>query len=420
MRSSKSKIIVGVIAFFLVLSVGYALFSRSLNLSGTAKAEGSFDIIFDRVEKITEEGSKGATATIEETKKHNLEVVVPELQYPGAYASVDTVIKNVGSVDAVLKGIIVKDVNGNEINVDELSSDDIEVTFTGVAKNEVMKPNDEKKITLMFKWKRESVNPSSSVTFEITMQYEQAVGSEETTSSIAGETGKCTEFTKKDTYSVGDVVALCNSDKGKSEDFYVTSDNGSTVTALAKYNLLVGNIYDMENDTTTPISTSDENYGLQDERTSVIDENSTKMYGTISFASIDNGRGYWADSDGNLLPSYGSSYPINVLNSSSQLYKHVNNYSNYINSTLNKNSIKVTIPTYDTLVGLGCDATKETCTTAPSWVYNVGYWTQTANSSADEVWNVMVFSGDFSLWGHLRYDGVFGIRPLITISKSEL
>ncbi len=44
MRSKKNKIIIGVIALILCVAVGYAIFSETLKVEGTATASGSFDI----------------------------------------------------------------------------------------------------------------------------------------------------------------------------------------------------------------------------------------------------------------------------------------------------------------------------------------------------------------------------------------
>ena len=42
--NKKNKILVGCLALLLVLSVGYALFSDTITINGTATAKGSFDI----------------------------------------------------------------------------------------------------------------------------------------------------------------------------------------------------------------------------------------------------------------------------------------------------------------------------------------------------------------------------------------
>ena len=43
--NKKNKILVGCLALLLVLSVGYALFSETITINGTATAKGNFDIV---------------------------------------------------------------------------------------------------------------------------------------------------------------------------------------------------------------------------------------------------------------------------------------------------------------------------------------------------------------------------------------
>ena len=44
--NKKNKILVGCLALLLVLSVGYALFSETIEINGTATAKGDFDITY--------------------------------------------------------------------------------------------------------------------------------------------------------------------------------------------------------------------------------------------------------------------------------------------------------------------------------------------------------------------------------------
>ena len=44
--NNKNKILVGCLALLLVLSVGYALFSETIEINGTATAKGSFDLTY--------------------------------------------------------------------------------------------------------------------------------------------------------------------------------------------------------------------------------------------------------------------------------------------------------------------------------------------------------------------------------------
>ena len=83
-------------------------------------------MIFKNVGELTGKGWKeDSTAIISENQKV-LEINVTNLNYPGAYVNIPTVIENAGTVSAKLKEITVKD----------LVTDDIEVSYTGVEKDE--------------------------------------------------------------------------------------------------------------------------------------------------------------------------------------------------------------------------------------------------------------------------------------------
>ena len=58
---------------------------------------------------------------------------------------------------------------------------------------------------------------------------------------------------------------------------------------------------------------------------------------------------------------------------------------------------------------------EKTCKSAPAWVYSKGYWTASADYDS-LVWCVSLdgyFVGDV-------FDGLYGLRPVITISKSDI
>ena len=230
--NKQNKIIVGVIALVLALTVGYALFNSSLTINGTAKASGEFAIKFKEVGEIRESGSKGATAEITGSNNEVLTVNVPNLEYPTSYVEIPVTVVNDGTIDGKLTGI----------TVENLETDDIKVTYSGISDGEVFKQQEEKPMLIKIMWKDNSEVDTSNLTFQIGLKYQQITVADITNTS-SSNTNKCTTFDKKDTYSVGDVIALCNNETGKSEDFYVIKDNGDTVTALAKYSLLVGNTF---------------------------------------------------------------------------------------------------------------------------------------------------------------------------------
>ena len=215
----------------------------------------------------------------------------------------------------------------------------------------------------------------------------------------------CTSFETKSTYSVGDVIALCNSSTGKSEDFYVISDNGETVTALAKYNLLVGNVYNVNSEELTQISSDIDGYGLQNSSAKGYNENSNIYTGVIAFSNEN----YWANNVSN--------YPSWVFNENSNLYNTLQDYKNYLKNTLNKSSVEVTLLDELQAENLGCNISTFSCSSAPLWVYSTSYW---LGSVFDENRAILIVTVNvIGNEGH-DYNIGMGIRPVITIAKSEL
>ena len=160
----------GVLSLFLILIVGYAIFSESINVGGTASASGEFNIIFNSVGTIKEAGSSGATAEISSNKK-SLTVNVPKLEYPSAYVEVPVVIKNMGSVTAKIIGI-------ETIGLD---TTDIKVSYSGVTQDEELGTNEERNMKIKVTWDSASTTIVDNITFKIGLNYEQSNGGVTTT-----------------------------------------------------------------------------------------------------------------------------------------------------------------------------------------------------------------------------------------------
>ena len=166
----QSIAIIGVIAFVLAVVVGYALFSDNLTVSGSATATGDFDVEFTSVGEITKVGYTAVDATeiakISEDK-NTLTVTVNKLDYPGAYVTIPVTITNKGSVSAKLKNI-----NETGLTQDNRA---IKVTYTVVAASDtVIKTNDTQEMNIKVEWDPSINTGSSDVTFQITLEYEQA------------------------------------------------------------------------------------------------------------------------------------------------------------------------------------------------------------------------------------------------------
>ena len=77
--------------------------------------------------------------------------------------------------------------------------------------------------------------------------------------------------------------------------------------------------------------------------------------------------------------------------------------------------------TYSQAENLGCSGSSTTCSSAPSWVYSTSYWTGSA-SDADDVWGAVWLVSSFGgfYYSNYGYDNYYGVRPVITISTSEI
>ena len=157
--------IIGVIAFVLAVAVGYALFSQTLTINGTATAKGSFDVEFTTATIKTEVGSTGATAVISDDKD-TLTITVPKLEYPGAYVEIPVTVTNVGTIPAKLK----------EITETGLTTDEsVKVSYTGLTelKDQQVDQNGTQNFTIKVMWDESSNKNSENVEFSIKLNYEQ-------------------------------------------------------------------------------------------------------------------------------------------------------------------------------------------------------------------------------------------------------
>ena len=239
----------------------------------------------------------------------------------------------------------------------------------------------------------------------------------------------CDNFSKKDSYSIGDLISFCNKDviyknflnelyRGKSEDFYVIKDNGSTVTALAKDNLMVGESSRDERNILGKVFS-----GLQD---SAKGNNYYSVYPVAFGSKEENEWGYWANPTNHYLnkpaPKYGESYPAYVYDNNSLLWEPVQNYKNYFINTLNKKVENMRLITYDELIDLGCDKNNMVCKPSDEnkkWIYSTIYWT----GFTDIYGAIYIVSEqhNYQNFARISFDSAFpGLRPVIEISKSEI
>ena len=419
-RRTKALVIVVLLIVVAGLTVAFAALSTTLNINGTAYLDAAkWGIRFENLSSPTKIGSANVTGTakIEETKSAEITGINVGLSTPGDKVTYTADLVNKGTINAKIDNIEktvltqeqqkyltfkVTDKSGNE-----------------VSKGDILSAGETRNLTITIEFIKDLTKedlPTNASTISLSYKLNFVQTDEKVTSAGQGsDTDK--------NYAVGDEFCL------DTECFYTMKDNGDTITALAKYNLLVGNDVVMNSNfagvsSSTPIPTSEEGYGLQNENAVnyKFDDSglptTTKVKGAIIFApSTDAASGYWADDtlNHNLLSKYGTGYPADVFDSNSTLYEPLQNYNNYLKNTLGKSSVTTRLITYSDLTNLGCK--NDTCTGAPSWVYSVNYWTGTAN---DYHLVYFVFS-NAGVGGHEKdQNGLFGLRPVITIKKSEL
>ena len=420
-RKIKVITIVALVAGLLAITVAFAALSGTLKINGSGKMDpANWDIHFKNVKFVGKSETASTSGTPAPTNNDNgptIEGLNVTLKQPNDYVTYTADIKNEGDIDASIDVVTPPNLTDRENELFTFEAEYTDVQDKGsklIEHGDMLRAGETKNITITFRYNDisdASKLPSTPETIELTYSILYVQAFETTTTeapSNPSSVSSCTEFTKKDTYTSGDVIALCNESTGKSEDFYVLSDNGNTVTALAKYNLLVG--YDSDFNTFTPVSQSDPEYGIQSSKTLVDMENMT-VSGILKFSETN----YWVENDA-LKSQYGNSYPAFVFDSNSNLWTPVQNYQTYLRNTLRKTSASLSLLNHQQLQNLECNLDevdgKGEC--SGFIVENMMFWLGTANNSA--IYNFIVnFVGD-----NLPDSNYSGIRPVITINKSEI
>ena len=160
------------------------------------------------------------------------------------------------------------------------------------------------------------------------------------------------------------------------EEFYVISSSGSTVNLFTKYRL---------------------DFGINKQN---VDSRTSTYFSTKG--------AYWSE-NGSLKSDYGSSYSAYIYDENFNLFSNVEKYNNYLRDGLGVSSSKARFITLEELISLGCSTSARNCSNAPDFVNSTYYWTGTVNGEAV-----------YGTWGLYTPGVVHGIRPVITISKSEI
>ena len=388
-RRTKALAVVVLLIVVAGLTVAFAALSTTLNINGTAYLDAAkWGIRFENLSSPTKIGSANVTGTakIEETKSAEITGMNVSLSTPGDKVTYTVDLVNKGTINAKIDNIEktvltseqqryltfrVTDKNGNE-----------------VSEGDILSAGETRNLTITIEFIKDLTKedlPTSTSTISLSYKLNFVQTDEKVTSVSQGNNFK--------TYSVGDEFCLEN------ECFYVIKDNGTTVDALAKQN----------------VNTESNRQDTKANKLAFATPDETKRIPNCTGSACYYG--YWTDSLGKLLSKYGTSYPANVFDSNSLLYAPTQNYNNYLKNTLGKTSIDARLITYEELIGLGCGKNVITCKSAPSWVYSTDYWSASANDSSyvKHVSSRGTFDGD-----NFGYSDGFGLRPVITIPKSDI
>lgn len=204
------------------------------------------------------------------------------------------------------------------------------------------------------------------------------------------------------------------------ECFYITKNDGTTVTMLSKYNLHVGSKW------TGPAVIALENpTGIQDSKAIgwfAERSQSNPVIGTVGvYAGTES---YWKSTT--------SSYPAYIYNSNSLMYNYLENYK-IVLTNKGASISNIRLIDIDELTALGCNTSTNLCTNSSySWLYSTSYWTGNASSDGD-VWNVMTDGSinssmtikDFSAGNDVLSEDtwqqmLYGARPVIELPVDEV
>ncbi|MEI3529947.1 MAG: hypothetical protein V8Q75_02600 [Bacilli bacterium] len=166
MKNKSNVFAIGLLAFVLVMSVGYAMFSETLNIGGTAATTGNFDVEISNAVVTTETGSTGATILVSEDK-NSVTLSAPALEYPGSSVVYTITITNNGNIPTKLKNITETGLTDDP---------NVTISYDGISTvDDILNKNDSKTFTITVTWNQDSTAASSNVEFQIDLNYEQAV-----------------------------------------------------------------------------------------------------------------------------------------------------------------------------------------------------------------------------------------------------
>lgn len=175
--------IIGIVAFVLVIAIGYAFFQETITITGTATAKGNLDVEITSVGTVNSKGYTKTQTTPEHElaeisdDKNTLTITVDKLDYPGAYVEIPVTLTNVGTIPAKLKNITESGMTSENgaIKVSYLGVKNPTTNADYTAK--VLNQNDTEEITIRVEWLSDVNATESTTSFNVEFIYEQITNS---------------------------------------------------------------------------------------------------------------------------------------------------------------------------------------------------------------------------------------------------
>lgn len=407
-RKQKLLVIIALIVGIASLSVGFAAFSVSLNISSSASVtpnSDSFNVVFSLYPNETKLGpitafetSSNAIAKMGVVNNYPTPVVSDLLaifDQPGQYVEYKLYIRNEGAYNAYLNNInyigekICTAGSGTTDALVQSACEDINITVKvgGISYDDTTpitghalatKAFEEVIIRLEYDSDGTYVDGAMSIAFpSVSLVYSTIDDSSMKPAVVRLDSG--------DLNTPGSVVSIGN------ENFYVIGQENGNVKLLSMYNLYVGYSVDSDWNFTELNST-----GLQDSN-ALGSGGIYPFIGMTPFSSDDQKGINYSDYNGSIIEEY------------------VNNYKEYLMS-LGVNVSNARLIFKEELDTLGCSAAKQNCYNAPSWVSATSYWTGSASTEL-LIWIIDSYSYEFYYGEH--YNSLAGVRPVIEIPLSE-
>lgn len=162
MKRNTRYLVIGLVAFTLILAGAYAILTATLNITGTATGAGDFKLEFTDV-NVTDDNKATATTSADNT----VITIETNLTYPGDTVTTNFTIRNTGSLPARVDELNINNPASTDFTVQIIGLDTLEGTTLPVGGTTTG--------SIVITWNTESTNPNpTSTEFDITINFSQA------------------------------------------------------------------------------------------------------------------------------------------------------------------------------------------------------------------------------------------------------